>query len=55
MFRKKTDSPKKPAKNFKVLEKYHMNIGTGLIIDTCDRMRPLNENAWYYPVSILGM
>jgi hypothetical protein len=52
---KKTDSPKKPAKNFKVLEKYHMNIGTGLIIDTCDRMRPLNENAWYYPASILGM
>ena len=52
---KKSDSPKKPAKNFRVLEKYHMNIGTGLIIDTCDRMRPLNENAWYYPVSILGM
>ena len=52
---KKSDSPKKPTKNFKVLEKYHMNIGTGLIVDTCDRMRPLNENAWYYPVSILGM
>ncbi len=52
---KKSDSPKKPTRNFRVLEKYHMNIGTGLIIDTCDRMRPLNENAWYYPVSILGM
>lgn len=52
---KKSDSPKKPAKNFNVLVKYHMGIGTGLIIDTCDKMRPLNENAWYYPVSILGM
>ena len=52
---KKSDSPKKPTKNFRLLEKYHMNIGTGLIIDSCDRMRPLNENAWYYPVSILGM
>ena len=52
---KKSDSPKKPTKNFGILEKYHMPVGTGLIIDTCDRMRPLNENAWYYPVSILGM
>ena len=52
---KKSDSPKKPTRNFSALEKYHMNIGTGLIIDTCDRMRPLNENAWYYPASILGM
>ena len=52
---KKSDSPKKPAKNFNVLAKYHMEIGTGLIIDTCDQIRPLNENAWYYPVSILGM
>ena len=52
---KKSDSPKKPAKNFNVLAKYHMDIGNGLIIDTCDQIRPLNENAWYYPVSILGM
>ena len=52
---KKSDSPGKPARNFSVLSKYQMEIGTGLVIDTCDRMRPLNENVWCYPVSILGM
>ena len=38
---KKSDSPKNPTRNLRVPEKYHMNIGTGVIIDTCDRMRPL--------------
>ena len=52
---KKSDSPRKPARNFSVLAKYHMNIGTGLVIDTCDRIRPVNENAWYSPVSLLGL
>ena len=52
---KKSDSPRKPSRSFNVLAKYHMNIGTGLVIDTCDKMRPINENAWYYPVSRLGM
>lgn len=52
---KKSDSPKKPAKNFNVLAKYHMETGPGLIIDTCDKIRPVNENVWTYPVSMLGV
>lgn len=52
---KKSDSPKNPAKNFKVLSKYGKNILPGIIIDNCDKIRPLNEDTWYYPVSILGM
>lgn len=52
---KRSDSPKNPTKNFKVLSKYKMDIQQGIIIDNCDKIRPVNEEAWYYPVSILGM
>lgn len=52
---KKSTSPKNPTKNFKVLDKYRMPIMPGLIIDNCDRIRPVNENAYDYPVSLLGL
>ncbi len=42
-------------KNFKVLEKYKMPITTGLIIDTSEKIFPLNENAYYCPVGLIGM
>ncbi|QTE73619.1 ATP-binding protein [Clostridiales bacterium FE2010] len=52
---KKSISPRNPTRNFIALTKYNMETGAGLVIDTCDKIRPINENAWYYPVSILGM
>jgi len=52
---KKSTSPKNPTRNFKALGKYKMPIGTGLVIDTCDKIRPINENAFYFPVFQLGM
>jgi len=52
---KKSTTPKNPTKNFKALEKYKMPIGTGLVIDTCDKIRPINEEAYYYPVFQFGM
>lgn len=52
---KKSAAPVKPTKNFRVLEKFHMKIGTGLVVDTCDKIRPVNELAYFYPVSLLGM
>ena len=52
---KKGISPKNPTKNFGVLSKYGMAIKTGLIIDTCDRIRPANDISYYYPVSLLGL
>lgn len=52
---KKGDAPSKPTKNFKVLDKYGLTIMPGLVIDTCDKIRPINENAYYYPVSLFGM
>ena len=48
-------TPKKPTKNYSVLKKYKLEIRNGLVIDTCDKIRPVNEDAWYYPVCILGM
>jgi hypothetical protein len=51
---KKNASPKNAAKNFGVLDKYGLDIQTGLIIDSCDKIRPLNEKVYYYPVFMLG-
>ena len=52
---KKGINPNNPAKNFNVLRKYNQPIKQGLIIDVCDKMRPVNENVWNYPVYLLGM
>ena len=52
---KKGLSPNRPTKNFAVLEKYQQDIQPGLIIDTCEKIRPINEAAWMYPVYLLGI
>ena len=46
-------APKKATKNFSVLDKYHLNISTGLVIDSCDKIRPINENSYYLPIYLL--
>lgn len=51
---KKGISPNKPTKNFKVLEKYQMPIKRGMIIDNAEKVRALNEDAFVFPVSLLG-
>ncbi len=48
-------SPKRPAKNFGVLNKYKMRIGTGFVIDTCDKIRPITDNVYAYPIDLLGV
>lgn len=50
---KKGIAPKKATKNFNVLNKYNLNILPGLVIDTCEKIRPINENAYYFPVFLL--
>ena len=45
----------KADKNFKILEQYKMPIATGLIIDASDRLFPLNRNAYYCPVGMIGL
>lgn len=51
---KKSATPSNPTKNFSVLEKYKQTIKPGLVIDTCDKIRPINEMAYNYPVFLLG-
>lgn len=50
---KKSASPVKPTKNFDVLEKYKLTIKPGLVIDTCDRIRAINEKAYAFPVYLI--
>lgn len=52
---KKSETPNKPTKNFKVLKKYNLKINRGLIINTSDKIRPINENAYVFPVYLLGL
>lgn len=51
---KKGIAPKNPTKNFSVLKKYNKEIKTGLVIESCEKIRALNENAWCFPVHLLG-
>ncbi len=51
---KKSISPVKATKNFDVLSKYRLDIQPGLVIDNCDKIRPINEKVYYYPVYMLG-
>ncbi|WP_405382852.1 ATP-binding protein [Phascolarctobacterium sp.] len=46
-------APKKPTKNFNVLQKYNMNIKTGIVLDSTDRIRPLNDVSYCVPVTML--
>ena len=45
----------KADKNFNVLEQYKMPIATGLIIDTSDKVFPLNRNTYYCPAGMIGL
>ena len=52
---KKRVFPNKPTKNFNVLKKYNMEIKPGLVIDCTDKIRPINDNAYTFPVYLLGI
>ena len=45
----------KADKNFSILAQYKMPIETGLIIDTSDKLFPLNRDAYYCPVGMIGL
>lgn len=52
---KKGIFPNKPTKNFNVLKKYNMEIKPGLIIDCTDKIRPINDDAYTFPIYLLGI
>ena len=45
----------KADKNFRILEQYRMPVSIGLIIDTGDGIFPLNRDAYYCPVGMIGL
>lgn len=45
----------KANKDFRILEQYKMPISTGLIIDTSEKLFPLNRDAYYCPVGMIGL
>ncbi len=51
---KKGIAPKNPTRNFNILNKYKREIKTGLVIDCCEKIRPLNEISYSFPVHLLG-
>ena len=50
---KKNSNSTKATKNFRVLEKYKKEIKTGIIFDTCEKIRPINELAYSVPVDLI--
>lgn len=52
---KKGSNPTKPTKNFSVLEKYKMPIMRGMVIESTDKIRAINEAAFAFPMSMLGI
>lgn len=52
---KKGIAPSNPTKNFSALEIYKKTIKTGLVIDSCEKLFPVNNNAWYCPVSLISV
>lgn len=52
---KKGINPVNYKKNFKFLEKYGKHVLTGLVIDSCEKIFPINENVYYCPISLIGL
>lgn len=46
-------APKNPTKNFSVLSKYKMEIKPGLVISSCDKIRPINEASYFFPAYLI--
>ncbi len=46
-------APAKPTRNFSVLSKYHLPVSPGLVICNCEKIRPVNEQAYFAPAYLL--
>jgi predicted AAA+ superfamily ATPase len=52
---KKGINPVSSTKNFRVLSKYKKPILKGLVIDSCEKIFPINEDVYYCPISLIGL
>ncbi len=50
---KKRKAPAHPDRNFKVLDKFKMDVQPGVIICMSDELMPFHRRAWYFPVAAL--
>ncbi len=50
---KKGIAPARANRNFKVLSKFNIPVAPGIVIDCCDRMRPISEQAWNFPAYLV--
>ncbi len=52
---KKTFHRNNATKNWDVLKKYNMRILPGLVIENSDKIHPINDKAYSFPVCLLGL
>lgn len=52
---KKGINPVGKNKKFNFLKKYNKTINTGLVIDSSDKVFPINDNVYYCPIDIIGL
>ena len=52
---KKGINPVSNKKNFNILKKYGKHINVGLVIASCDKVFPINEEVYYCPIDIIGI
>lgn len=52
---KKNPAPKNATRNFSVLEKFEMPVRPGLLINCSDKIRPVGDKAYAFPVWRLGL
>ena len=52
---KKGINPVSNRKNFNVLQKFKKPILKGLVIDSCEKITPINDDVFYCPISLIGL
>ncbi len=52
---KKGINPVSSSKKFTVLKKYNKKVNVGLVIDSSDKLFPINEEVYYCPLDIIGL
>lgn len=52
---KKGINPVSHNKRFSVLKKFKKNINIGLVIDSSDKVLPINDEVYYCPIDIIGL
>ena len=52
---KKGINPVSSSKKFTVLKKYNKKVNIGLVIDSSEKVFPINDEIYYCPIDIIGL